>query len=186
LHFLPLGTQKDIKFNLFYHSDIRLKMVSICRFEVYPNSYDALYVLFNDIETLFGAVIVRVLPTSLQSTSLRACSSSVSLLPPPHFELGVQNRLDQFCSNCAGPFPPILRKGGGKGLGRRQPPIANFGFETTGINCASIVLNCAAMFFNCTGYFFPLSGGWFSALSPLHCEFRIRNNGNQLRRPLFS
>ena len=60
-------------------------------------------------------------------------------------------------------------------LGTQPPPIANFGFETTGTNCAAIL-------FNCTGPFFPLPGGSFSELSyPLpHCEFWIRNNGNQL------
>jgi len=80
-------------------------------------------------------------------------------------------------------LPPNIALGGvgGGGLERHQPPIANFGFKTTGINCALIVLNCADIFSNCNGPFFQFPGGRFSELSPLpHCEIQIRNNENQL------
>jgi len=69
--------------------------------------------------------------------------------------------------NCAGLFRPNIAEGGGEWKDVSLPffLIANFGSETTGINCARIVLNYAAIVFNCTGTFFQLPGGWFSELS---------------------
>jgi len=125
--------------------------------------------------------------------------SSVSLPPPPHFELGVRNRPNQLCSNCAGPFLPIIAGD----LGRRQAPIANFGFKITRIDCATIFsilpapllnyqgggsrnsapsianfgfettgINCAQLCCNFLKLYPPLlsiTRGWFSELSPPSC-----------------
>ena len=92
--------------------------------------------------------------------------------PAPHCEFWIRNNGNQLCSNCdqlcyffnfTGPF--FQFPGGGGGSRNSASLIANFGFETTRINCAPIVLNCAAIFFNCTGPFFQLPGRWFSELS---------------------
>ena len=66
-------------------------------------------------------------------------------------------------------LPPNIALGGvgGGGLERHQPPIANFGFKTTGINCATIGFNCADIFLIYNRPFFRLLGRWFSDLSPL-------------------
>ena len=56
----------------------------------------------------------------------------------------------QLCSIVPTPFFSITR---GVVFGT-QTPIANFGFGSTGINCAPIMLNCAAIPFTCAGPFF--------------------------------
>ena len=67
------------------------------------------------------------------------------LSPPPHFEFRIRNNRNQPCSNCAQlccnffqlylPLFSITRGGGW--FSEIRPPIANFGFETTGIKCAN-------------------------------------------------
>jgi len=72
----------------------------------------------------------------------------------------------QLCCNFPCPFFQL--PGGWFSELSPPPPIANFGFETTGMNCAPIALNCAAIFFNCTRPFFNyLEGGFRKLDAPL-------------------
>jgi len=81
--------------------------------------------------------------------------------PPPHCEFWIQQRESTVVQLCLFeliffsivPVPFFHFQGGGS-RNFAPSPIANFGFETTRMNCALIMLNCAAIPSTCAGPFF--------------------------------
>ena len=124
-----------------------------------------------------GQVQTRELLTVYDDGSVKVCLPA----PSPISSWG-PNRPNQLCSDCAAiiqscwSLSPEYCEGG---LGRRQPlPHYEFWIQNNGNELCSNCAQCAAIFFQLYRPLFPIIGGWFSELSPLHCEFWIRYNGH--------